>query len=421
MKLDLKRLLALALAVAISAALAKGGGDDGGGGHDGGDDGGSHGGDDGGRGGDDSVGSHSYGGSSEHDRINRTASRRVDRRGEPDFLRTHLPLEFAASLSSSGDGQQHTIIDADSQARLLGILRASNSAITSPSAVAQVTTSSGATRIEPKTITLNETKSSFEFHRLLNNTQDDVAVIIENSNYRESSIPTNLAATKDAQDFRQFATDALGISSRNIIHLKDATKAQLLKVFGSEQHSQGQLFDWIRPGKSRVYVYYAGHGAPSEAADSYLVPSDADSTYLELNGYPISTLYANLSSLSAKHVTVVLESCFSGVSQSGAIVTRASPLFLKPKHVIPPGNLTVVSAARQNQIASWEKSEPRSLFTKYFLQAMTGTADEAPTGNGDGYVSESELNRYLKDTVSYWAKRYYGRNQEVIIQNWSLR
>ncbi len=256
---------------------------------------------------------------------------------------------------------------------------------------------------------------------LLHDTADDVAVIIENASYKESSIPHNSAAVYDAQFFKRFAIEGLGIQARNIIYLKNATKAELLKVFGSERRHEGQLADWIRPGKSRIYVYYAGHGAPSEESDAFLIPSDADSTYLELNGYPVSTLFKNISMLNAKHATVVLESCFSGVSQVGSVISQASPLFLKPKKTIAPKNVTVVSASQIHQIASWEQSEPRSLFTKYFLKAMSGEADRPPHGNADGQVSETELSQYLGDTLSYWARRYYGREQRAQIQNWELK
>ena len=52
-----------------------------------------------------------------------------------------------------------------------------------------------------------------------------------------------------------------------------------------------------------------------------------------------------------------------------------------------PQNITVISAGAANQIASWEKDEKHSLFTKYFLKGMSGEGDKAPYGNGGGKVT----------------------------------
>ena len=130
----------------------------------------------------------------------------------------------------------------------------------------------------------------------------DVAVIIGNANYKRQGrdIPDVLPAYADAASFRKYAERQLGIKPGNIIALSDATKNQLERVFGTNRNHRGQLFDWVKSGKSKVYVYYAGHGAPAgKNGDAYLVPTDADAARLELNGYPLSTLYKNLAKLPA--------------------------------------------------------------------------------------------------------------------------
>jgi hypothetical protein len=66
-------------------------------------------------------------------------------------------------------------------------------------------------------------------------------------------------------------------------------------------------------------------------------------------------------------------------------------------------------------VASWEKDDSHSLFTKYFLLGMGGAADKSPHGNGDGKVAYAELGKYLDDTMTYYARRYYGRDQNAQI------
>lgn len=243
---------------------------------------------------------------------------------------------------------------------------------------------------------------------------DDIAVIIGNANYGQfgSDIPNVDPAYADSEAVMHYAVQALGLREGNIIYLRDATGAQMTRVFGSDRDARGQLHDWVRPGRSRVFVYYSGHGAPAGADGSpYLVPADADASRIELNGYPLATLYRNLAQLQAREVTVVVEACFSGVSQAGAVLPRASAVYVKPRTTPIPSTLTVIAAGHSDQVASWEEDKSNGLFTKYYLKGMAGEADARPFGNGDGRVELGELQAYLRDTLTYYARRYYGRDQ----------
>ena len=243
----------------------------------------------------------------------------------------------------------------------------------------------------------------------------DIAVIIGNADYKKmgKDIPNVNPAYADAEGIKQYFMKAKGVKEGNIIYLKDATGAQLLGVFGNEKSHKGKLFNYIKPNKSNVYVYYAGHGAPGKEGDAYLVPTDTDSQTIEFTGYPLSTLYSNLGKLPAKSMTVILEACFSGGSQSGSLISKASPIIIQPKKTFIPNNIKVIAAGSQRQMASWEEDGSHSLFTKYFLKAMSGEGDS----NKDGKVSDAELKEYLSDTMTYYARRYYGRDQKVQIHN----
>ena len=244
---------------------------------------------------------------------------------------------------------------------------------------------------------------------------DDIAVIIGNANYKKMGrdIPNVNPAYADAEGIKQYFMKAKGIKEGNIIYLKDATGSQLISIFGNEKSYKGKLFNYIKPKKSNVYVYYAGHGAPGDDGDAYLVPSDTDIQSIKLTGYQLSTLYSNLSKLPAKSITVILEACFSGGSQSGSLITKASPIFIAPTNTFIPENIKVIAAGSEKQMASWEEDESHGLFTKYFLKAMSGEGDS----NKDGEVSDNELKEYLSNTMTYYARRYYGRDQKVQIHN----
>lgn len=247
---------------------------------------------------------------------------------------------------------------------------------------------------------------------------DDIAVIIGNADYGAAGkdIPDVVPAHADAAGFKKYATDALGILDGNIIDLSNASQADLISVFGSREQYKGRLYNWVKPGSSNVTVYYSGHGAPAgDTGSAYLIPVNANPATIELNGYPLDILYANLAKLPAKSTTVVLEACFSGAAEGGAVVSNASPVFMKVKSPTVPKNITVISAGGPQQMASWEQDKSHGLFTKYYLLGMSGEADAAPYGNGDGAVGYDELKRYLDGTMTYYARRYYGRDQNAQI------
>ena len=124
--------------------------------------------------------------------------------------------------------------------------------------------------------------------------REAVAVIIGNKAYTGDT-PEVTYAHNDAEAMKRYVIDVLGYREGNIIDLRDATKGQFESVFGSAGNHRGQLFNWVRPGRSDVTVFYSGHGVPGlQDRRGYLLPVDADPNFAELAGYPLDTLYANL-------------------------------------------------------------------------------------------------------------------------------
>ena len=244
-----------------------------------------------------------------------------------------------------------------------------------------------------------------------------IAVIIGNQDYTSNGqdIPDVTPAYNDSQIFKQLAMENLGILEENIIYIKNATKAELERVFGNERTYRGRAYSWVRKKQSNLYVYYAGHGAPGPDGEAYLVPADATADTIHLDGYPLDLLYQNLSKIETVSTTVILESCFSGNSDAGSVIRNASPVFMNVAETTVPPQLNVITASSTNQLASWAKNKENSLFTYHYVKAMRGEADGPLYGNGDGRVSIGELQAYMNDTVTYLAKRYYNREQDVQI------
>ena len=241
------------------------------------------------------------------------------------------------------------------------------------------------------------------------------AVIIGNRNYEKAGkdVPDVKYAHNDAEGIYEYVTRTLGFRKGNVIFLKDATQADLVATFGNAMNYRGRLYDWVKPDESDIFVYYSGHGAPSLAdGSSYLLPVDSDPMKVELNGYPLEILYANLAKLQAKDYTLVIDACFSGSSAEGAVVGNASSISLKLKE--PSGHLpngAILTAADVAEVASWDNDYGYGLFTRQFLEGVSGKADAEKYGNTDGRITLDELESYLSEEVSYTARRLYGREQ----------
>lgn len=241
---------------------------------------------------------------------------------------------------------------------------------------------------------------------------DAIGVVIANGKYR-NGIPAVDYARNDGLVARAIMHDIFGVRPGNVIYLEDAGQADLFSVFGNANTHEGKLWSWARPGRSKVYVYYSGHGVPGiRDGRSYLLPVDADPGTAEINGYPLELLYKNLAKLSAQSVTVMLESCFSGLTERGPLIQSASPVFVKSKQPTAAVGLTILTASQGDQIASWDHAAGLGMFTHYLSRALYGEADNGRWGNGDGSISLGEVEAFLDDEMTYAARREYKRVQQ---------
>jgi hypothetical protein len=243
---------------------------------------------------------------------------------------------------------------------------------------------------------------------------DAVAVIIGNKNYLDRLPPVDFAHN-DAEAMKRFVVEILGVSEGNVIYMRDVTLAKMESVFGNARTHKGTLWRWVRPRESDVFVFYSGHGVPGlKDGREYLLPVDGDPDAAEIRGYPAEQLYKNLAKLEARSVTVFLDACFSGESPRGTLVRNASAIRVTPREVaeVP---FTVVTAARKDQVASWDKEAQHGLFTKHLLDGLYGAADGKRYGNADSRVTVSEIKVYLDREMTYAARRHYGREQQAMV------
>jgi len=244
---------------------------------------------------------------------------------------------------------------------------------------------------------------------------DGIAVIIGTKSYIHKDIPDVLYAKNDAEAMRKFLINSIGYKDGNIIFNVDPTKAELEMIFGIKGNHRGILHDYIKPSKSDVFIYYSGHGAPDVNTNkAYFVPKNGNPNKIAFTGYPLDTFYENISQLPVKKMTVVIEACFSGGTDSGRwIVSNASPSLIKITNpVVAKQNIVILTSSEISQISSWYPDKKHGLFTYFFLQAVSGEADK----DKNKKITYKEIYDYVSDRtegVPYWAKRLHGGRVQI--------
>jgi hypothetical protein len=248
---------------------------------------------------------------------------------------------------------------------------------------------------------------------------DGIALIIGNRNYEHPDVPAVTYAHNDAEIMKKYLIKTLGYREDNILFETDATKAKLEELLGTTDNHRGDLYTYVKPNKSDVFIYYSGHGAPDpNTKQGYFVPVNCPPAKAALVGYSLNTFYKNLSKLDAKSITVVIDSCFSGGTSTGKmLISSASPVWIKVENpAIAKRDTVILTSSQGDQISSWYDENKHGLFTYFFLKALNGSADR----NGDKKITFQEIYEFIADKaegVPYWAKRLHsGRIQTPTLQ-----
>ena len=240
---------------------------------------------------------------------------------------------------------------------------------------------------------------------------DAVAVVIGNSNYQKTK-NVNFAIS-DARSMRNYLIDVMGFKPGNIIHMENASYTDFKLVFGSKGNPQGKLYNTIKPGKSDVFIFYSGHGAPGlKDQRAYFVPVECDPQYVELTGYSADIFYDNLSKLPASSIVVALDACFSGEN----IYENISPIVIKSKGALGLKNGALIASSQADQVSSWYNEKAHGMFTYFFLKAIHEKNGDA---NRDNQLTLEEIYNYIADQsegIPYYARRLHGIEQVPVIK-----
>ena len=230
-----------------------------------------------------------------------------------------------------------------------------------------------------------------------------LALIIGNEDYSaklNAEINVNYAR-RDAEVFRNYTLNTLGVEDRNIHFLTDATAGTLNR----EIDIVAALMKRMGPDTELIF-YYAGHGLPDENTKTpYLIPVDVNASNLS-SAIPLNSIYRKFAETGAIKITIFLDACFSGGARSQSLLAARS-VRIKPKEEDISGNMIVFAASSGDQSALPYESQKHGLFTYFLLKKLK---------ESNGTVTYSELAKYLKSNVGVEALRVNGKSQDPDVQ-----
>ena len=218
-----------------------------------------------------------------------------------------------------------------------------------------------------------------------------VAIIIGIQDY--SRVPKAEFANNDARVFYDYAIRGLGVRPENIKILLDQ-EANDIDILGAFKN-------WLplktRRGQTDVYVFYSGHGLPSDdGSNLYMLPHGVDRQFLDRTAIKQSELITSLQAVSPRSVTMFMDACYSGQIRTGeTLLASARPIAIQSKATSFPANFNVISASSPDQLASSSPDLKHGVFSYFLMKGMEGEADE----NKDGNITMAEMQSYLKEYV----------------------
>ena len=131
------------------------------------------------------------------------------------------------------------------------------------------------------------------------------ALVIGNNSYND--LEDLGTAINDAREVGQVLKQTYGYKTKV---LENATHMQIVEALAEYQEKLGKYDNLI--------VYYAGHGLIDEKQDGFWIPTDArmddKKTWI-----PNNVITEFMSSMEAKHIMVIADSCYSGTMSGSAI------------------------------------------------------------------------------------------------------
>ena len=221
------------------------------------------------------------------------------------------------------------------------------------------------------------------------------AIIIGNEDYqskqrdlrKEQNVPY---AVVDAEVFKEYCVKTLGIESKNIEFMTNATSRDMWQGINKIVALVNTRKQNDPDAETEIVFYYAGHGLPDNSKIPYLIPVDVNAGDLSY-AIALYDLCKKLSDTKAKRVTLFLDACFSGYARDESLLADSRAMGIVPQQKALSGNIVVFSATTANQSAWPYHKGKHGIFTYFLLKTLK---------DSNGQCNYDQLYRELAKNVS---------------------
>lgn len=230
--------------------------------------------------------------------------------------------------------------------------------------------------------------------------KDKWALVIGISNFAHPEYNLKYAA-KDAEDFKSFLIKECNFAPDHVKFLKNesATRGAIMDAFGDNW-----LPRVVMPG-DLVVIYISTHGTPATrdaSGRNYIVAYDTDRDKLYSEGVEMNSLNSEIKTrVKAERVLIVMDTCYSGATVSGARGAEAPANFDAKQIAQGTGHLVLTSSAPNER--SWEGKEyANGLFTHNLINALR---------KNQGKIDVQTAFADVQKTVAWEAQSNFGASQ----------
>jgi len=217
-----------------------------------------------------------------------------------------------------------------------------------------------------KSKTVNEKISEFNYKALL----------IANENYT-NDINTLEFPVNDSERLKKVLEDHYDFKSKDIVHLKDATRFDIINTLDSLVSSITE--------QDNLLIFYAGHGVYDEnLKKGYWLPVDASASRKN-NWVSNSDIRDYIAAFKSQHTLLISDACFSG----SIFEYKQRSLNKKEKAVTEK---LLSKKSRKAMTSGLNKSVPdKSIFIKYLIKELNS--------NKKPYLRAGELYNDIREAV----------------------
>lgn len=192
------------------------------------------------------------------------------------------------------------------------------------------------------------------------------ALVIGNNQYQH--IPSLENAVDDSKAIAKILKQDFNFK---IERLKDATRSDILTALSEYRHE-------MQPN-DHLLIYYAGHGwLDTEADEGYWLPTDAKKDN-PVNWIANSTITRALKTISAKHILLIADSCYSGKLTRGLKIVDRKPNYLQ--RIASKKSRTVMTSGGLEPVLDAGGTDQHSVFASALLSALN-EVEHAEDGAG---------------------------------------